>query len=142
MKKNSLEKFEKICIHIIRNIPSTYTWKWKWDDEFFTALVVFEEDDSGSIFSILTDEFDHHCDYFSFETSPDNIKNTFNNVLGLIPGQNLFTSELESGLVLYAAWWPWGNDDKISLRIGIVTQDEDDLIKEKIKSHLLQWFAI
>lgn len=142
MKKNSLEKFKEICTHVIRNIPSVYTWKWKWDEEFFATLNVFEKDDSASMFSMLTDEFDHQWDYFSFEASEDHIKNAFNTVFGLIPGQNLFTSEIESGLILYAAWWPWGDGDKISLRIGIVTQDEDVLIKEKIKNHLLQWFAI
>jgi hypothetical protein len=44
--------------------------------------------------------------------------------------------------MLFAAWWPWGNEAYISLRIGLRPADESPLGKEEIEKNLSDWFAI
>ncbi len=63
---------------------------------------------------------------------------------GLIPGQKLFTAyddQLEN-LLLFATWWPWGDSDSFSLRVGIFCKDEQIINHQEIKEHLIDWLAI
>jgi len=38
--------------------------------------------------------------------------------MGLQSGQFIFTSQVND-VILFAAWWPWGSGDKVSVRIGL-----------------------
>jgi hypothetical protein len=38
----------------------------------------------------------------------------------LMPGQVFFTSHMVDQIVLGVAWWPWGDDDKVSMRVGLI----------------------
>jgi hypothetical protein len=37
-----------------------------------------------------------------------------------MPGQVFFTSHRVNDTVLGVAWWPWGNADKVSMRVGLI----------------------
>ncbi len=142
MVQKSLEKFKTICSRIIREMPSKYTWNWTWDEEFSTALVVFDKDDSSPILSIVTKEFNHQWDFFNIDDSDEHIKAFFENAFGLIPGQKIYACEEDSGMMLFAAWWPWGNGEKVSLRIGIFSPEEYAFSGDESWEHLTTWFAI
>ena len=45
---------------------------------------------------------------------------------GLMAGQILFTSDPNRGVVLFCAWWPWGNGEKISIRVGLWSKNLSD----------------
>ena len=142
MSVESIKKFEAICSLIIRNIPSDYTWKWKWDEEFSTALIVFDQKDADAVFSTISSGFDRHWDFSTLEESEDHIKSFLNSAFGMVPGQRIFAAEDPSGEVLLAAWWPWGNGEKISLRIGIFSPEAEIVITDENKERLMKWFAI
>lgn len=46
---------------------------------------------------------------------------------GLRMGQALFTSIPDGVELLYAAWWPWGGGQRISLRVGVSGFTPDEL---------------
>ncbi|HBF44001.1 MAG TPA: hypothetical protein DDW42_10330 [Desulfobacteraceae bacterium] len=125
----------------MHDIPSSYTWKWKWDEEFYTALVVFETKYTDTIFFTVSKEFDDKWDYSTVDNSAEYI-NVFTNSVGILPGQIIFTSTEESALVLFATWWPWGDGERISLRIGMFSPEEQVLNRKEIKEQLAEWFAL
>ncbi|MBN1932535.1 MAG: hypothetical protein JW786_13110 [Desulfobacterales bacterium] len=140
MSTNHLEKFEKICKQISLNLsPSS---KWRWDSEFNLASVVFDHEDADLIYFPLSDEFDKKWDYLTIESSSQPINDYINSIFGLVPGQKIFTSTEDSGLTLFAAWWPWGDESKISLRVGMLPLKGQVLDQNEIKKLLTDWFNI
>jgi hypothetical protein len=43
--------------------------------------------------------------------------------------------------VLGVAWWPWGNDDKVSMRVGLIPVNVE-LAEDFTFQCLSQWLAI
>jgi hypothetical protein len=133
-----LEKFKEICSQISSSMPSSY--QWQWDERFHVALIVFEKEDMGAILSTVSNEFDHQWDASTISSASGPIGELVNSFLGILPGQIIFTCEQGAGLILFAAWWPWGNGSTISLRIGIFSLEEHSFDKNKGKKHLTEWF--
>ena len=115
--------------------------QWCWDEKFNTALVVFDKCDRDVIYIPITQEFDTQWDFTTIEKSPPRFYTYFNRVFGVVPGQKVFTSTNASGTILFAVWWPWGDGEKISLRVGL---HEDDKIADpdRLKESLYNWFHI
>ena len=102
---------------------------------FNTALVVFDKCDMDVIYIPITQEFDNQWDFATIERSPSSFYTYFNRVFGVVPGQKVFTSTNASGTILFAVWWPWGDGNKISLRVGLYDTDRDtgrDLLKSAL----------
>jgi hypothetical protein len=57
---------------------------------------------------------------------PDTVGVIKDDLGGLMAGQILFTSDPNRGVVLFCAWWPWGNGEKISIRIGLWSKQLTD----------------
>ena len=140
MNANHLEKFKRICGQISLNLPASS--KWKWDSEFNLASVVFDNDEADLIYFPLSDEFDQQWDYLTIDSSSQPITNYINSIFGLVPGQKIFTSTEESELILFAAWWPWGDESKISLRVGLLPIEKQTLDQNEIKKLLTDWFNL
>ena len=138
MITRDLEKFKEICSHISSRMPSSY--QWQWDERFQVALIVFEKEDMGAIFSAVSNEFDQQWDAATISSASGPIGELVDSFLGILPGQMIFTCEQGAGLMLFAAWWPWGNGSTISLRIGIFSLEEHSFDKDKNKKYLTGWF--
>ena len=134
----NLEKFRKICTQITFSMPSSY--RWQWDERFHVALIVFEKEDMESILSIVSNEFDQQWDSTTIDNASDLIGKLADSLSGVSPGQRIFTSEEGASLILFAAWWPWGNGSNISMRIGIFSPEEYTFDKDKKKEYLAEWF--
>ena len=138
MVTHDLEKFKKICSRISFSMPSSY--QWQWDERFHVALIAFEKEDTGAIFSTVSNEFDQQWDATAISNASGLIGELVNSSFGISPGQIIFTSEQGAGLILFAAWWPWDNGSTISLRIGIFSLEEHALDEDEKKEHLTEWF--
>lgn len=131
--------FADICRKISLNIPSTS--QWSWDNRLKTAMVVFDKEEMDVVYIPITLEFDTRWDYTTIESSPSHFYEYFKRVFGIIPGQKIFASTDGSGTILFAVWWPWGDGNKISLRVGLYNgNDTTDM--DLIKDSLSQWFQI
>ncbi len=140
MVSHNLKKIEKICSNIVKNMPSLCSWQW--DEEFHVALSVFEEEYTESILSIISEEFDQQYKSITAEDATEHIDKFVIPLFGIIPGQKIFVSENGTDLILFATWWPWGNGNTFSLRIGIISFEEQTISKDEIKGHLTEWFSI
>jgi hypothetical protein len=115
---SELEPFKEICHKICLNIPSSCTWEW--DQKRKMAAVVLEEEDAEMVFYPLFKEFRNHWNFASINDAAEAVNEYIHTEYGLMPGQVFFTSHMVCNLVLGVAWWPWGNNDKVSMRIGII----------------------
>lgn len=140
MPKSDFEKFQEICRRISLNIPQKN--QWRWDDKFGTALVTFEKIDMELIYFPISLEFSHQWDFISIDQADGPFFAHFVDRFGLVPGQKIFTTENGAGIVLFATWWPWGDDTHFSLRVGLFAQDANDLTPKEIRAQLTDWFNL
>jgi hypothetical protein len=139
MTSTRRQKHDGICARISLNVPSEN--QWCWDEMFNTALVVFDKCDMDLIYIPMTQEFDTQWDFTTIGNAPPPFYTFFNRVFGIVPGQKIFTATDASGTMLFAVWWPWGDGNKISLRVGLHVGDIDKGPDQR-KDSLCRWFHI
>jgi len=132
MPTSQFDNFKTICERICFNIPADD--KWRWDDQFETALVTFEKKDMELIYFPILPDFAQQWDFVSIDQANGPFFTYFNDQFGLVPGQKIFTAEDDSGVILFAAWWPWSDGLQFSLRIGLYTNDQNVLSNNDIKA--------
>lgn len=132
--------FEKTCDILRKALPSPYTVSW--DEDFHVVRIIFRKTKQKPLFHALRENLPCQWDFTTIDTAPEFIDNFINSIFGIIPGQFLFTSGETPGPLLFAVWWPWGNEDYISLRVGIYLQDETLPSRAEIRRQLTTWFPI
>jgi hypothetical protein len=115
---SDLMPFKEICRRICLNIPPHY--QWQWDARRTMAAVVLDGEDSDLVFFPLFKEFRQHWNFTSINDAAPAVNDYIHSQYGLMPGQILFTSQVVCSLVLGVAWWPWGDSQRVSMRVGLI----------------------
>jgi len=140
MHSDIKEKYRQICKNISLNIPDHCTWQW--DEKFHTTVVVFETLDQDLILFPIIQEFEDRWDFLSIERSGKAFYRFFIDRFGVIPGQFVFTAGDDDTCKLFAVWWPWGDDEKVSLRVGLFINKADASSHDRLRAMLTQWFKM
>lgn len=141
MSTADLTNFKEICDSVRDSIPSPYTVSW--DEDFQVIRIVFGKKEDKPLLRTLVNKFPHQWDFTTIDNATEFIDRFISSIFGIIPGQILFASGETTDPMLFAVWWPWGDEDYISLRIGIYDPKNDNLLsKDKIRNHLSDWFNI
>lgn len=140
MPRTDLDDLEAVCQRISLNIPENCPWRW--DKEFNLALTVIDRKDEIMVELPLTLEFSHKWDFTTINDADAYIRDFFQAGFGVVPGQKVFTMDPFQGVVLYAAWWPWGDDERISLRLGLVSVSGEQLAKTDVKQLICRWLNL
>lgn len=140
MERTDLTDLESVCHRINLNIPTNAPWRW--DREFNLALTIIDRKDEIMVELPLTLEFSHKWDFTSIDDAETPIRDYFQAGFGIVPGQKLFTMDPVNGVVLYAAWWPWGDDERISLRLGLASVSGEPLEKDDGKTLICRWLNL
>ena len=107
----------KVCRELSSVFQGTLTWKW--DTRFEAALAEFAVDKKDNIRATLEQHLSAAWDSANVDNAPDAVRVIKDDLGGLMAGQILFTSDPNHAVVLFCAWWPWGNGEKISIRVGL-----------------------
>lgn len=135
MTKSELQEVNKELFSDLEGIL-----KWTWDKNFQALLAEFSAKDQEKVSSILEKHLNLKWDSDSISTAPDTIKSTTGLFGDLRQNQMLFTSDPEGNVFVYAAWWPWGDGDVISVRILSPGDESSDSEKPGILSRILGIF--
>ncbi len=134
-----LAPFSTICSKICLNIPQIYNWQW--DNKRDMAVIVLDEEDAEMVFYPLFKEFCNHWNFSSIDKANQAVNDYIHSSFGMMPGQAFFTSHMVSNLVLGVAWWPWGSDDKVSMRVCLIPVNVK-LSKDFIHKCLSRWLPL
>lgn len=142
MTQPHLAKFKTICSRIGLNIPTAS--RWSWDETYNHALVVFDKEDLELILLPIALEFEQKWDFDTIEGSSRRVSEFVRSGFGLMPGQHFFVArdDGDSGLLLYATCWPWGDGLNYSLRVGLLGENPDVPGPRETKRLLTAWFGI
>ncbi len=140
MDTANMENFKNICHKIHQVIPEGSTRQW--DEEYHVIRVMFEKENTDAILPLLVSIFSHEWNFSTIDHASTIIDEFVSSFFGLIPGQIVFTSDENTLPILFAVWWPWGDNKHISLRIGIFSKDNQSLAIEKIEKDLKEWLNV
>ena len=140
MSSSELDALGTICQRISLNIPDSCPWRW--DKEFNLALTVIDRQDEIMIELPLTLEFAHKWDFATINDAEAPVRDFFQSGFGVVPGQKVFTTDPVQEIILFAAWWPWGDDARISLRLGLVSLSEKKLAATEVKNLICGWLNL
>jgi len=111
----AMDNFDVFLNSIREQIPTAY--RWEKDDRFDAYLVVIGKNDSESVMGRLSGIFASRWDSSTLGNASKPEIKLAKEFGGIKNEQILFTS-LNGNAVFFGVWWPWGDNSRISLRVG------------------------
>lgn len=137
--RNELADIELYCKEIIDQTADLLTWQW--DENIGAMLSVFDVDRKREAYQIFFDYFAAAWNCDSLNDAPDVVQEVAASLGGIRPGQYLFTSQPDETAMVFAAWWPWGDGQKISLRISMNLGEISNYDRAMFIEEFKTWFA-
>lgn len=104
-------------------------------------VLVSETEEQNRIQSILERKLSLKRDKKTIRKAPDNIKTSAGDFGDLRTGQTLFTSDPEGDVLIYTAWWQWGDGEAVSVSIASPDKELDGSEKTGLLSRLKNLFS-
>ena len=134
---SDIERTIKDLVNDLRGVLS-----WTWEDRFGAALAQFSANDKDWILELLKPLFSSLWDAVNLSQAPPRVVKAIQEYGGLRAGQLLLTTDADSKILLLGAWWPWGNQKTISLRLIPTALKLSDSDMEKFQELLKEWLEI
>ncbi len=132
--------FEKQCKDLMKIFNNQLTWSW--DERFETVIAQFDIKDKDLVHDNIKSYMGSTWNNENAQTAPELIHLIIDYFGGMQKGQQLLTSDPTGDDIILCAWWPWGNGQTISIRIGIFAQSLSDSENEELSSLLKAWFKL
>lgn len=91
---------------------------WDWDNRAQALLAEFPTARAGDVRAVMDRHLSQQWDHKSIHQAPAGLRTATGNLGDLRTNQLLFASGPASPALIFAAWWPWGNGEVISLRLA------------------------
>lgn len=114
---------------------------WKWDSRFDTVLAEFGTDKKNNVRAILDQYLSNTWDSSNIGKAPDAVQRINVDLGKLRSGQLLLTSDPKQDAFIFCAWWPWGDDKTISIRIAPYYKRLSDSEKAGKTQLFKSWFG-
>jgi len=116
--------------------------EWSFDARFRAAAATFESSESATVRAALEQGFEAAWTTPTIGQAPTRAQELATKLGGLRPGQILFGTNADSDPILFGAWWPWGNETTISIRVLFSARVFDDAGKAAMLADFKGWFKL
>lgn len=140
MSDRNISEIENSCRKLIESFGEKLSWKW--DSRFETALAQFDVREKDWVHGIIQTQMDHVWDAKNKNNTPETVKAAIKCFGGLDSGQKLYTSAPDNDIIILCAWWPWGNGQTISIRLGFFAASLSDDANEGLTGVFKDWFNL
>ncbi len=129
MENLNTSNIEKICKGLLKAFQGILSWEW--DSRFETALAICPVNEQDKILVILKQYLNTSWNSSNINNAPGAVQTISKNLSGIQEKQILFTSAPNQECLIFCAWWPWTNEETISLRVGPFCSNmkQDELIQ-------------
>ena len=120
-------------VELITRVKSEWPpGKWEWDAQFQCALTTLKKDAEAQGRAVLSASLPGVWTNKTLATAPTLAQQVCNQTGGLKGQQLLFSADLGS-LVAYCLWWPWGDGNTFSIRLGALSNDASRDLKPELR---------
>ena len=137
--RNELAEIETCCRGIITETRGLL--KWEWDGYIGAFLATFTIGQVPQIQTICDKYFMSQWDHESLPKAPPSVRAIAETLSGLRSGQTLLMTRPDQFVMAFGAWWPWGDGQTVSLRIGLVTDGVPEHAKTELFKEFSEWFT-
>ena len=81
-------------------------------------MAQFSVNDRDKVLGILGPFVGAKWDELEVKKAPEIVRQLAKSMGGIGSGQFLFTTDASKNVFIFGAWWPWQDDQTISLRVG------------------------
>lgn len=111
---------------------------WQPDDRYLAVTTNFDISDLDRALKLLVNTFGWGKAPEDLHAASERLLEVIEMLGGLARGQIIFSFEPDDAPLLYAAWWPWGNGSRISIRIGLhlpgASAEQQTCLEEKLSA--------
>jgi len=130
---------KELCKELLEDFERVLSWKW---DSGFNALVAeFSTDKQDEVRTVLERHLGFKWDSRSIRKAPEQIKTKSGDLGDLRDNQLLFTTDPEGNVLVFAAWWPWGNGELISVRLASPSRGEQAADTQGVMAKIKRFFT-
>ncbi len=140
MNQQTGSDLETACKNLLEDSKGTLSWSW--DDRFQAVLAQFTLDSKDKVMAMLDQHIGTKWDHTNISQSPKPVAVLSNELGGIRPGQLLYTTDPNQDTILFGAWWPWGNGQTISIRIGPIGKGVSDSQPTLTTEAFKGWFGL
>ena len=140
MPESEISTLEILFVGLAKAFGGMLTWTW--DGRFGTAASEFPAEKKETVLGILEEYLVSRWDSATIAEAPEAAKKVKGHLGGLMSGQLLLLSNPDSEPLAFCAWWPWGNGQTISIRVGLFSGTMDGEQKQALADALKGWFGI
>ena len=117
MLEEPFDRLEEILWGTLNAIGESNLWGWNARPN--GSFLVIDSQDSDATFAYFDTCFDDKWDHITIENASDEVKEIVGYLKGLRERQLLYTLPCSNDLVCYAAYWPWTNGNRASIRVSM-----------------------
>jgi len=118
-----MDPWQKLIEDLTRLKDSWPAPPWAWDSRFHAVMASFSKAAEPAVRASAVLAFPRGWTTNSIDDAPPTLRALADRTGGLRAGQRLLGGDPTTAALLYGLWWPWGNGETISLRIGLVDVD-------------------
>jgi len=121
-RPNTFELMEMACKDLLGLTPEAAAWEW--DGSYSAALLTVESAHEAEFLARIAVLLPHSWDQLEIAGAPEPVRRASGIWGGLMPGQRFFVLDPEAEPMTFAAWWPWSDRSRCSLRVSCVARTE------------------
>lgn len=115
-------ELKKSCQPLLNDFDGLLSWDW--DNRSQTLLAEFPTIKGEVIRAVMNRHLTQQWDNKTIHQAPERLRTATGDLGDLRANQLLFSSGPDSQPLIFAAWWPWGNGEVISLRLASPTTSD------------------
>jgi len=96
---------------------------WSWDSRLGCVTSSFTTEQEPKARSAAREILVNEWTSTTIARAPQNVRDIAERSGGVRAGQLVFSAGPYSGLTAFGLWWPWGDGETVSLRIGLCDVD-------------------
>ncbi len=96
---------------------------WSWDPRLFCVTSSFTTEQEPQARTATQMALQNEWTAQTISRAPPSLRDVVERAGGVRQGQLVLSTGPVSGLLLYGLWWPWGDAETVSLRVGLADVD-------------------
>lgn len=92
---------------------------WSWDPRLFCVTSSFTTEQEPQARKATQLALDSEWIAMTITRAPQGLRDVVERAGGIRQGQLALSSGPVAGLLAYGLWWPWGDGETVSLRVGL-----------------------
>lgn len=117
------EAWQPVFDSLGRMKASWPTRGWSWDPRLLCVTSSFTVEQEPAAHKATRMALQHEWTTATLARAPQQLRETVDRAGGIRQGQVALSTGPINGLLVYGLWWPWGDAETVSLRVGLADVD-------------------